>query len=112
MLSRRKFLRGAAAGIASVAIGMRLAPTTPELVTEYFRQKEAASLAYTIVEETIDEGYYGEVSQDLLRALARSITETKEQVAADVINRAFAGYTPSGEGARRAVGGGQSPAAI
>lgn len=107
-MNRRDFIRSFAAGVATVAIGMRLARGMPELPV--FN--------------------YAEEGQRMAAALAKSMMQTKEIITANVLNKAFSDdgtmvmidaktsrlSTPlnissmtSGEGARRSAGVGGSP---
>jgi len=73
-MNRRKFLQGLLAGVATVAIASKLAPKFPE-VTKRF------GMAYTITEEEIEDGLYGEIGERYAVALAKSMSGTLEQVA-------------------------------
>jgi hypothetical protein len=66
------------AGIATVAIASKLAPSFPEVV-------KRVRLAYTITKEEMDEGLYGEIASHRADALAYSMMQTKEQVISRVM---------------------------
>lgn len=98
-MNRRDFIKAFAGGIATVAIGMRLARGMPEVLADGYK--------YT----TYSTGFAG-TGERYAAALARSMMQTREQVGAHVFNRAF-DWKPypkdSSEGARRSVGVEGSP---
>ena len=69
-MNRRQFIRGLVAGVATVAMASKLAPKFPE-----FR---AVRLAYTITDEEIEDGLYGEIGERYAKALAESMMQTRE----------------------------------
>jgi len=77
-LTRRSFLKGLAAGVATVAIATKMAPRLPDAGLR-FKATERFSVAWTDARAA-----YGS-------ALAKSMRETKEQVGANILNRAFGG---------------------
>jgi hypothetical protein len=77
-LNRRELLKGLIAGIATVAIASRLAPKFPEVT-------KAVRLAFTITEEEIEDGLYGEIAHRYAQALAESMRETREMTASGVL---------------------------
>lgn len=90
-MNRRKFIQGLLGGVASVAIGMRMAQGAAKLTDELgkiYTWKEV-KLGYTITSEHVDEGLYGELSEKYAAALAKSMSQTKEAITADIFNRAF-----------------------
>ena len=78
-MNRRKFIQGVFAGIATVAIASKLAPEFPRPASEVF------DFGYTITDEEIDEGLYGEIGDRYAKALAKSMVETMEQTAYKVL---------------------------
>ncbi len=120
-MRRRQFILGAVAAAVSTAlpagdgislqsmahpVGFGLAPL----------KAEGASIAYDLNEANLEE-----IGIRYANALARSMGQTKERVAANVFSNIFPEYEyrtfhteafhelVSGEGARRSVGGGGSP---
>lgn len=77
-LSRRSFLLGSM-GAAALA----LAPKALVPAEAPFPE------GWTIVEETIDPGLYGDIAQRYSKALARSMLQTREIVARNVLEKAF-----------------------
>jgi len=67
-------MQGLVAGVATVAMASKLAPKFPEF------GRKSVKLAYTITEEEIDEGLYGDISDRYAKALAKSMMETREVV--------------------------------
>lgn len=58
----------------------------------------AYGLGYIVTREERDDNLYYEVSQGRVRGLARSMKQTKEIVAANVLNRGFDSAYPGGDG--------------
>ena len=73
------------AGIATVAIASKMAPSFPELTKRY-------RMAYTITSEEMDDGLYGEIGQRHAMALAQSIEQTKERLFANFANSSLPSY--------------------
>ncbi len=80
-ITRRSFLKGLVAGVATVAIATKLAPALPKAEATFYAH-ERYSVGFTDF-----RGIYG--TDPYAEALAKSMKQTKEHVAADVINRAF-----------------------
>ena len=80
-MNRRELLKGLLAGVATVAIASRLAPKFPVL-------GRRVSLGYTITREEIEPGLYGDLGQRYANALAKSMSETLDQTAYNVLSRA------------------------
>lgn len=78
-MNRRDFIKAFAGGIATVAIGMRLARGMPEVLADGYK--------YT----TYSTGFAG-TGERYAAALAKSMMQTKEAVAANVLNTAFQDY--------------------
>ena len=97
-MKRRTFIKGAIAAAVSAAL------PAGDGAVEYTHK------TYALATEGMD-------GQRMAAALARSMMQTKEIVARNVLNRAFGDtvginelhYGDSGEGARRSVGVGGSP---
>ena len=81
-MNRRELLKGLLAGVASVAIASKLAPSFPVL------DKRVFSLGYTITKEEIEPGLYGDLGKRYANALAKSMSETLDQTAYNVLSRA------------------------
>jgi len=77
-MNRRDLLKGLIAGVATVAIASKLAPKFPELT-------KTVRMAYTITEEEIEEGLYGDIAHRYAQALAQSMKETREQIVSNVM---------------------------
>ena len=54
-------------------------------------QHETIALAFSITEEAEEDGQYGSIASRYAKALARSMSSTKEIKAANVLNNAFSG---------------------
>lgn len=84
-LSRRSFLKGLVAGVATVAIASKMAPKLT-IAEEPLRYKatERYSTAWSDARAA-----YGSIGDRYAQALAHSLEQTKEQVSANVLNNAF-----------------------
>lgn len=82
-MNRRKFMQGMLAGVASVAIATKIAPKFPELKEQSF------PTGWTVTEDKIDDALYGDIGEHYAKALAKSMMQTKEQVAHNVLTKAF-----------------------
>ena len=60
---------------------------------------ETISLAFSITEEAIEDNLYDRLASRYTRALARSMSQTKQVKAAAVLNNAFSSSYPIGDGA-------------
>jgi hypothetical protein len=97
-VKRRTFILGAVAAAVSAAL-----PALPSDGYEY----KTVSMGFTIAKEEVHgKGVYGAIGRRYADALAKSMSQTKERVIADVLSRAF---EDSGEGARRSIGVEGSP---
>jgi len=76
-VNRRSFLLGSMGAVA-----LALAPKALLPAEKPFPE------GWKIVQETMDEPLYGEISQRYAKALARSMMQTKEIVAGNVLARA------------------------
>ena len=61
-------------------------------------QHETVALAFSITEEAEEDGQYGSISSRYTKALARSMSSTKEIKAANVLNNATAAGFTGGDG--------------
>jgi len=59
-------------------------------------QHETVALAFSITEEAEEDGQYGSIAARYVKALARSMSSTKEIKAANVLNNAFTGSGVNG----------------
>lgn len=66
-------------------------------VARYYHQTIA--LAFSITEEAVDDGLYGDLGARYAKALVRSMVHTKELIAANVINNGFSSSYAIGDGA-------------
>ncbi len=81
-LTRRSFLRGLVAGVATVAIASKLAPALPKAEATFYAH-ERYSVGFTD-----HRGVFG--SDPYSEALAKSMKQTKEHVTSNVLTKAFA----------------------
>lgn len=77
-LTRRSFLKGLAAGVATVAIATKMAPRLPMSELKFVAHERYAT-AWTDARAA-----YG-------TALAKSMEQTKERIGANILNKAFGG---------------------
>ena len=61
-------------------------------------QHETVALAFSITEEAIEDNLYDRLAARYTRALARSMSQTKQIRAASVLNNAFSTSNPIGDG--------------
>ena len=67
-------------------------------------QHETVALAFSITEEAIEDNLYDKVSTRYTKALARSMANTKQIKAANVLNQAFTAGVTGGDGATLCAG--------
>ena len=60
---------------------------------------ETVALAFSITEEAIEDNLYDRLAARYTRALARSMSQTKQIKAASILNNAFSTSSPIGDGA-------------
>jgi|TARA_R110000868_G_scaffold119_4_gene1254 hypothetical protein len=60
---------------------------------------ETIALAFSITAEAIEDNLYDRLAARYTRALARSMSQTKQIKAASILNNAFSGTSPIGDGA-------------
>ena len=85
MLSRRKFL------ISSMgAAALALAPVLPKLPADPGRYlAKPFPEGWTIIKEEMADPRFGEIGQRMAKALARSMMQTREIVARNVLTKTF-----------------------
>ena len=59
---------------------------------------ETVALAFAITEEAIEDNLYDKISTRYTKALARSMAQTKQIKAANVLNNGFSSSFPGGDG--------------
>lgn len=80
-MKRRTFIKGAVAAAVSAAL-----PALPGDGYEYKTYK----IAWTVTTEEVEgKGVYGAIGRRYADALAKSMSQTKERVGANVMTRAF-----------------------
>ena len=62
-------------------------------------QHETIALAFSLTEESVEDNLYDKLSTRYTKALARSMAQTKQIKAADVLNKAFTAGVTGGDGA-------------
>jgi len=79
-MKRRSFLRGAIGALATVAIATKMAPKFPKF------EHTTHEMGYRIAREDLENQLMtpGEIGQRMAESLARSMRETREQVATRV----------------------------
>lgn len=82
-MNRRDFIVSALGAAAMVALPLEVR-FQPEDGAKYVHK--TVRLAYTITQESMDQGLYGEMGERMAKALARSMMQTKEQVSARVFD--------------------------
>ncbi len=92
-MNRRDLIKAFVGGIASVAIGMRVSRGMPEVLAdgyEYTTYGVARTIGRESFPATADgQAVFDAISSRYADALARSMMQTKEAVAANVLNRVF-----------------------
>ena len=59
---------------------------------------ETIALAFALTEEAVEDNLYDKLSTRYTKALARSMANTKQVKAANILNNAFAAANPGGDG--------------
>jgi len=62
-------------------------------------QHETVALAFSLTEESVEDNLYDKLSARYTKALARSMAQTKQIKAADVLNKGFTAGVTGGDGA-------------
>ncbi len=87
-MNRRDFIVSALGAAAMVALPLEVR-FQPEGGAKYVHK--TVRLAYTITQESIDQGLYADMGQRMARALAKSMSETHRAVTNRVLAREFDG---------------------
>ena len=88
-------------GFANAAVKSEGAAVTFDTANETFTSRythETVALAFTITEEAIEDNLYDKISTRYTKALARSMANTKQIKAANVLNNGFSSSFPGGDG--------------
>ncbi len=88
-------------GFANAAVKSEGAAVTFDTANETFTSRythETVALAFAITEEAIEDNLYDKISTRYTKALARSIANTKQIKAANVLNNGFSSSFPGGDG--------------
>lgn len=88
-MKRRAFIKALVGGVATVAIGMRVSRGMPAALADGYEYK-TISMGFSITQEEVEgKGVYGAIGRRYADALAKSMRQTREHVAANVLERAF-----------------------
>ena len=88
-------------GFANAAVKSEGAAGTFDTANETFTSRythETVALAFAITEEAIEDNLYDKISTRYTKALARSMANTKQIKAANVLNNGFSSSFPGGDG--------------
>ena len=88
-------------GFANAAVKSEGAAVTFDTANEAFTSRythETIALAFAITEEAIEDNLYDTVATRYTKALARSMANTKQIKAANVLNNGFSSSFPGGDG--------------
>ena len=88
-------------GFANAAVKSEGAAVTFDTANETFTSRythETVALAFAITEEAIEDNLYDKISTRYTKALARSMANTKQIKAANVLNNGFSSSFPGGDG--------------
>ena len=88
-------------GFASAEIKQEGAPVVFDQATEAYTARythQTIALAFAITEEAIEDNLYDRLAARYTRALARSMSQTKQTIAANVLNNGFSASYPGGDG--------------
>ena len=88
-------------GFANAAVKSEGAAVTFDTANETFTSRythETVALAFAITEEAIEDNLYDKISTRYTKALARSMANTKQIKAANVLNNGFSSSLPGGDG--------------
>lgn len=89
------------AGLAGAPVKPEGGPVTYDAGGEAYTSRyvhETIALAFAITEEAEEDGLYGDLGSKYARALARSMTHTKEVKGAAILNNGFNAAFPGGDG--------------
>ena len=88
-------------GFANAAVKAEGAAVTFDNATESFTSRythETVALAFAITEEAVEDNLYDSIARRYTKALARSMANTKQIKAANVLNNGFSSSFPGGDG--------------
>ena len=88
-------------GFANAAVKSEGAAVTFDTAQEAFTSRythETVALAFAITEEAIEDNLYDRIATRYTKALARSMAQTKQIKAANVLNNGFDSSFPGGDG--------------
>jgi len=88
-------------GFANAAVKSEGAAVTFDTANEAFTSRythETIALAFAITEEAIEDNLYDRIATRYTKALARSMAQTKQIKAANVLNNGFSSSFPGGDG--------------
>ena len=88
-------------GFANAAVKAEGAAVTFDTAQEAFTSRythETVALAFAITEEAIEDNLYDTIATRYTKALARSMANTKQIKAANVLNNGFSSSFPGGDG--------------
>ena len=88
-------------GFANAAVKSEGAAVTFDTANETFTSRythETVALAFAITEEAIEDNLYDKISTRYTKALSRSMANTKQIKAANVLNNGFSSSFPGGDG--------------
>ena len=88
-------------GFGSAEIKQEGAPVVFDQATEAYTARythQTIALAFAITEEAIEDNLYDRLAARYTRALARSMSQTKQTIAANVLNNGFSSSYTGGDG--------------
>ncbi|BCV02457.1 MAG: hypothetical protein CM15mV53_090 [uncultured marine virus] len=88
-------------GFANAAVKSEGAAVTFDTAQEAFTSRythETVALAFALTEEAIEDNLYDTIATRYTKALARSMAQTKQIKAANVLNNGFSSSFPGGDG--------------
>ena len=88
-------------GFANAAVKSEGSAVTFDTANESFTSRythETIALAFAITEEAIEDNLYDSIAKRYTKALARSMANTKQIKAANVLNNGFSSSFPGGDG--------------
>jgi hypothetical protein len=88
-------------GFANAAVKAEGSAVSFDSANESFTSRythETIALAFSITEEAIEDNLYDSIAKRYTKALARSMANTKQIKAANVLNNGFSGGTAGGDG--------------
>jgi hypothetical protein len=88
-------------GFASAEIKQEGAPVVFDNATEAYTSRythNTIALAFAITEEAIEDNLYDRLAARYTRALARSMSQTKQTIAANILNNGFSASYTGGDG--------------